>query len=488
MLATALFVALQQVVQDESIDWSAVVAKAAPAVVSVRSRVRIPIGRDEAGPFEGSGFVVDAARGIVATNRHVAGEGVVLDLEVRFFDGTGSPARILFADPLHDFAFLQFDKRSAPANVTEIPIDPREAGVGEEVRMIGNNGGLASTVLGGTISNLGAYWDQDPGVAYLQTSIASSGGSSGSPIIDSNGSVIGMQSAHDEHTSYAMPSEYLDTILKKLKLGEAPSRGTVGLRLRAADVSEAVDAGAIVKERADEYIKSGLAAVAIVEGVVPDSSAEGKLRAGDVILRIAGVPGGELRKIETTLDALVTKEAELQIARGGNMIQEKLKVNDLSNDGVRQLVLFAGAALQNIHYELRARTELRRQGVLVAHVEAGSAAEAADLRRDDVILSVGGKAVEDVAALWKILANVNHGDRLFMVVKRPSSFDSATRTILLVSDKIWDPTRFLTRSGAGWIDAVPGSGAAVAGSESRPSGAVPPRVEKIEESKAGSVK
>ncbi|MBI3817367.1 MAG: trypsin-like peptidase domain-containing protein [Planctomycetes bacterium] len=484
MIALALCLALPQVVQNESTDWNAIVARAAPAVVSVHSRVRIPVGRDEAGPFEGSGFVVDVEHGIVATNRHVAGEGVVLDLEVRFFDGTSAAARLIYADPLHDYAFLQFNKKSAPANLTEITMDPRPAEVGEEVRMIGNNGGLASTVLGGTVSNLGAYWDQDPGVAYLQTSIASAGGSSGSPIIDDTGAAIGMQSAHDEHTSYGMPAEYLDTILKKLKKGAVPTRGSVGLRLRAADAAEAVDAGAITKEQSEQYEN---AAIAVVEGVVPDTPADGKLIAGDIVMNIAEAQAGDLRAVELALDAGVGREIEVKFARGGSARVEKLKVIDLMEDGVKQMALFGGAAMQNLHYELRARSEMKRQGVLVAHVEAGSAAEAADLRRDDVILSVAGKQVEDVAALWKILSNVAHGERIFMVIRRPSTFDSATRSVLFISDKIWDPTRFLVRTDAGWIDGA-GAQTAAPSPESRPAGAIAPRADKKEESKQGSVK
>ena len=170
---------------------------------------------------------------------------MVLDLEIRFHDGTVVPAERVFADPLHDFAFLRFDRKKAPPDVTSLPLVLRAAQVGEEVRMIGNNGGLAATLLGGTISNVDAFWDQDPGVNYLQTSIASAGGSSGSPVVDTRGHAIGMQAAHDEHTSYALPSEYLWQALKHLSVGTPPPRGTIGLRVRRTDVPEAIASGAL---------------------------------------------------------------------------------------------------------------------------------------------------------------------------------------------------------------------------------------------------
>ena len=128
-------------------------------------------------------------------------------------------------------------------------------------------------------------------------------------------------------------------------------------------------------------------------------------------------------------------------------------VGDLNQDGVDRLVLFAGAAFQDINYEFRSRSDLRKLGVAVAHVETGSAAEAADLRRDDVVLSVAGKPITDAPTFWRALANAGNGDRLLLVIRRPSTFDSATRTVSLVTDRVWDPSRLLQRTVKGWIDA-----------------------------------
>jgi S1-C subfamily serine protease len=470
MLTAPLCVALLAAPQSDAVDWNTVVTKAAPAVVSVRSRIRVPVGRDEAGPFEGSGFVVDARLGLVATNRHVAGEGVVLDLEVRFYDGTSVPATLAFADPLHDFAFLSFDTKLAPAALVAIALDSHTPDIGEEIRMIGNNGGLASTVLSGTISNLDAAWDQDPGVAYYQTSIASAGGSSGSPIIDRSGSVVGMQTAHDDRTSYALPAEYIESALRKLRKGMSPTRGTVGLRLRRAEPAEAVAAGALTADTMKKLVECGVTAIAMIEGVVPDGPAEAIAKAGDVLLSVNGTPSGSLRSVETALDDGVGGDVELEIARNGRIEKHRVSVADMSKDRADRIVLFGGAAFHNITYELRSRADLKKDGVFVAHVEMGSAAEAAELRRDDVIIKIGARAIHDVRDLWNALENVPHGERLVMVVRRPSSFDSATRTVVFVADRIWDPTRFLVRTPSGFIDSPPGSAP-----DSRPASRPAPR-------------
>jgi C-terminal processing protease CtpA/Prc len=144
---------------------------------------------------------------------------------------------------------------------------------------------------------------------------------------------------------------------------------------------------------------------------------------------------------------------EVVLARDGALVSIRAVVGDLNQDGVDRLVLFAGAAFQDINYEFRSRSDLRKLGVAVAHVETGSAAEAADLRRDDVVLSVAGKPATDAPTFWRALANAGNGDRLLLVIRRPSTFDSATRTVSLVTDRVWDPSRLLQRTVKGWIDA-----------------------------------
>lgn len=464
MLAFAVMVPLAaaQAPEAAKTPWPDVVSRSAPAVVSVRSRIRIPVGRDEAGPFEGTGFVVDLERGLVATNRHVAGEGVALDLEMRFFDGSVAPAERVFADPLHDFAFLRFDPSRAPEGTTALPLSGRTPRAGEEIRMIGNNGGLAATLLTGIVSNLEATWEQDPGVDYLQTTIASAGGSSGSPILDRQGTVIGLQAAHDDRTSYALPAVYLSRALEALRAGGVPPRGTIGLRLRKAGALDALASGAVDAKLADELQwdrkaleTSQSPVVALVDGVVPDSPCAGKLEAGSVVLTVAGAPAGDLRAVEHALDDRVGKEVEVVYCASGAKRSVHLEVADLNADGIDRLVLFAGAAFQDIHYEFRARSDVRREGVAVAHVEFGSAAEAADLRRDDVVISIGGKVLRNTLDLWKLASETKHNERLILVVRRPSSFDSATRTLTLVADRVWDPMRCLRRAPGGWVGIAP---------------------------------
>lgn len=464
--------------QDAPAPWAEVVSSALRGVVSIRSRIRYSVGRDEAGPFEGSGFVVDRERGLIATNRHVAGEGVVADLEVRFFDGTAVPAERLYADPLHDFAFLRFEPKAAPPDILEIPLDHEEPAMGAEVRMIGNNGGLAATVLPGTVSNLAAWWDQDPGVAYMQTSIASVGGSSGSPVLDARGRAVGLQTAHDDHNSYALPAEYLADALATLRSGMIPPRGTVGLRMRQIDLAEAVAAGAVSGDAArglalqagrELAVEPGAAAIlSIVEGVVPDTPASATLQPGDAVVSIAGVLADDPRAIEHALDMSVGKKVTIRFYRNDVLGAVDLEVSDLHKEGVDRIALFCGAAFHDVSYEVRARTDLARRGALVSHVTPGSAAEAADLQRDDLILAIGGRPIADAAQLWRVFEQARHGDRLSLLVRRPASFDSATRLLLLTVDRAWDSARFLTRRGGRWSDSSEPPQSAPA---SRPSGA-----------------
>ena len=136
----------------------------------------------------GTGVIV-AADGTVLTANHVIADGSRISLV--FSDGTRSTAKVASADPKHDVATL------APATLPQ-PVVPATLGgavqVGGEVVAIGNPLGLTYSVSSGVVSAVGRTATTNggrfPGLIQFDASV--NPGSSGGPLLDAEGNVIGI--------------------------------------------------------------------------------------------------------------------------------------------------------------------------------------------------------------------------------------------------------------------------------------------------------
>lgn len=245
----------------------------------------------ESGPSGGSGFVVDEA-GHIVTNQHVV-EGAE-DISVRFSDGTRREAEVVGQDPSTDVAVIKVD---APEEALE-PLtlgDSNSVGVGEPVIAIGNPLNVGISVTTGIVSGLGRpikapnnYTINDA----VQTDAAINPGNSGGPLLDSRGTVIGVnaqiasESGGFEGVGFAVPINTVKSVVKQLITDGKVVHGYIGVSMFQLGIDE-LSAYAGLSEEAlkEEY---GLPDNgAIVSEVTPDGPAEK-----------AGIRGGEEREIE----------------------------------------------------------------------------------------------------------------------------------------------------------------------------------------------
>jgi putative serine protease PepD len=174
----------------------AVYEKVADGVVNVTS---IAIQMDfffNAYPAQGSGSgsVIDT-KGHLLTNHHVVANAQ--KLEVTLADGSKWPAKLIGSDPDNDLAVIKIEAPREKLKV--IPIgDSKNLRIGQKVLAIGNPFGLQRTLTTGIISSLGRTIRSEVGTLIedvIQTDAAINPGNSGGPLLNSEGEIVGINSA-----------------------------------------------------------------------------------------------------------------------------------------------------------------------------------------------------------------------------------------------------------------------------------------------------
>ncbi len=142
----------------------------------------------------GSGSIIDA-KGHILTNHHVVANAQ--KLEVTLADGSKWPAKLIGSDPDNDLAVIKIEAPKEKLKV--IPMgDSKSLRIGQKVLAIGNPFGLQRTLTTGIISSLGRTIRSEAGTLIedvIQTDAAINPGNSGGPLLNSEGEIVGINSA-----------------------------------------------------------------------------------------------------------------------------------------------------------------------------------------------------------------------------------------------------------------------------------------------------
>ncbi len=142
----------------------------------------------------GSGSIIDT-KGHILTNHHVVANAQ--KLEVTLGDGSKWPAKLVGSDPDSDLAVIQIDAPKEKLKVISMG-DSKNLKIGQKVLAIGNPFGLQRTLTTGIISSVGRTIRSDSGTLIedvIQTDAAINPGNSGGPLLNSDGEIIGINSA-----------------------------------------------------------------------------------------------------------------------------------------------------------------------------------------------------------------------------------------------------------------------------------------------------
>jgi 2-alkenal reductase len=262
-----------------------VAARVGPAVVCITAPQRF-------GECIGSGFIIDGD-GRVVTNNHVA--RAASELLVTLADEHTVPAEVLGTDPGSDLAVLDIDVPPGDLTVAELG----ESGtlqVGQRAIAIGNPFGLERTVTTGVISSLGRTLSRDDSAFQLaeliQTDAAINPGNSGGPLLDSQGKVIGVNTAiasasgTNSGVGFAIPVDMVKRVVPELIAQGRYRHPWLG-----------ISGGTIAPEMVDAAnlpVEIGV----LISTVEPGSPAEkAGLRGGSRQIQVSGMPflvGGDI--------------------------------------------------------------------------------------------------------------------------------------------------------------------------------------------------
>jgi len=471
--------------------WVGTIERISSGIVSIRVDSTRAFDTEWNSSTQATGFVVDAKRGLILTNRHVVTPGPVV-AEAIFLNNEEVRLTAIYRDPVHDFGFFKYDPRELRyIEPTELRLVPGAAAIGREIRVVGNDAGEQLSILSGTIARLdrrapdygrGKY--NDFNTFYFQAASGTSGGSSGSPVVNIEGEVVALNAGANNSaaSSFFLPLDRIARVLKLLQEGKPVSRGTLQTVFQVKPYDELRRLG--LTDATEQLVRSShpeQTGMLTVEQVIPESDAAGKLAPGDILLRIDGELVTKFVPLATILDDNVGNKITIELERGGRHISEDVLVGDLHSISPDDYIEFGDAIVHNLSYQQARHYNRPVNGVYVAN--PGYVLSRSAIPRGAVITEVGGIVVASIADLEEILNGLGDRDRTtirYKTIEDPRN--SIVRSIEM--DRRWFPARHCQRDDATGIwpcrDLAPGpdSSAAETGS-ARFSGHSDSRVRKI---------
>ena len=401
-------------------NWNKTVQKVSSGVVSIQTDIPLAFDGKWNRSSYATGFIVDAKNGIILTNRHVINPGPVTAKAI-LVNNEEIDLTPLYFDPVHDFGFFKYDpskiKHLTPHQFTLSESDPE---VGEAIRIIGNDAGQKISILDGTISRLdrdapnygrGKY--NDFNTFYIQAATSSSGGSSGSPVINIKGEAVALNagSRSESATAFYLPLEQVKLALAKLQNQQAIARGTIKTTFQSTSYTELARLGltsALEQRYRQQY--PDLKGLLVVRHIIPKSHADEKLKVGDILLNINQQDVINFSQLEHHFNAHVGQEIELTVIRQHEQLSFNVTVDDLQTLSPQSIVQFDGSIFHTLSYQQARHFNKPIQGVYVA--SSSSSFNKAGVPTHSVITEFNGVKVNTVEEFNQQLINIASGRKI----------------------------------------------------------------------------
>ena len=408
----------QDQAQDNEAAWRQTLEQIRPSVVSLRVNQTRPFDTEPGMMLDGTGFVVDAERGIILTNRHIVSTGPIR-AEALFANQEEIELQRVYADPVHDFGFLRYDPASLRHVRPEgLELAPEAAQLGHEIRVVGNDAGERFSILAGTIARLdreapdygfGTY--NDFNTFYIQAASGTSGGSSGSPVIDIEGRAVALNAGGQVQaaSSYFLPLDRVRRALELIRQDEPVARGGLLTTFEQLSYDELRRRGLGDENEADAraaYPDS--AGLLVVRSTLKGSPAASRLMPEDILLRIQDETFPDFVRMESVLDDSVGQTITLLVQRQGATREIAIEVSNLHEVTPAEYITFGNAFLHQTSYQQARHFNVPLDTIYVA--QSGYMLGRAEVAYNAILREINGQPLQSLDDVEQALATLGHED------------------------------------------------------------------------------
>jgi serine protease Do len=353
--------------------------------------------------------VIVTKDGYILTNNHVVDDAD--KVKITLPDGREFIAKVIGKDKESDVAVVKIDARDLPAITLA---DSSKIEVGDVVLAVGNPFGLTQTVTRGIVSAKGrAAMDNLTYQDFIQTDAAINPGNSGGALVDTDGRLIGVNTAifsrsgGSEGIGLAIPTDLARQVMVSLVEHGKVTRGYLGVGVQPLS-------GALAK-KFDLTNDSG----ALISDVKPDSpAAKAGLQSGDVILQFNGKPIADGRRLQLAVAETAPgikvpvhvwrdgADKTIDVVLTSSPGEEKLAKDDSSESSSNDTL--NGVAVTDLNPQTRQQYSVPRniQGAVVTQLDPTSAAADAELKEGDVIMEINKHPVRSADDAVRLTTNV----------------------------------------------------------------------------------
>ncbi len=361
----------------------------------------------------GSGFLIDSD-GFIVTNNHVIEDAD--QIKVILADDKEFDAELVGRDPKTDIALIRIKGAKS--------LKPLELGNSEDLKVgtwvvaIGSPFGLEQTVTAGIVSAKGRIIGSGPYDDFIQTDASINPGNSGGPLLNMDGKVVGINTAiiaSGQGIGFAIPIDMAKGIINQLKNKGEVTRGWLGVGIQDLN-----------PELAEYYglkAEKGVLVTQVFEG---DPADKAGIKVNDIILFVddKGVSTG--RELSAMIaNTPVGYKTKIDLIRDGK--KKTLSVTLAKRDDAKKIVATQsrdndelGIEVTDLDSDIARRFGIdgKENGVLVTDVNDNGLAQAADVRRGDIIKEINRTVVKDRNDFVKLMKKNRDSETIQLLVKR----------------------------------------------------------------------
>ncbi len=387
----------------------------------------MPRGRHNVITGQGSGFFI-SDDGYAVTNNHVVEKAE--NVQVTTDDGKTHTAKVIGTDPRTDLALIKVEGGPFPY----VKLAEKTPRIGDWVLAVGNPFGLGGTVTAGIVSARGRDIGASPYDDFIQIDAPVNKGNSGGPTFDTEGNVIGVNTAIFSPSggsvgiAFAIPSDTVKTVIGQLKDHGSVTRGWIGVQIQP-----------VTKDIADSLGLKKAQGALVAEPQPNSPAAKAGIEAGDVITAVDGKEVKDARDLAKRIGAmqpktsvrltLLHKGAEKTLTLTLGELPKQQEARNAAPDDQQSDI---GTDIAKLGLTLAPAARVAgagSDGVVVTGVDAAGVAADHGFSTGDIILEVAGKQVSTPGDVGKVIGEARTGGKRTVLVRVKKG--DATRYVAL---------------------------------------------------------